>query len=171
MDSRLSIMDATLDLAFAPAINTMMGGWRNIVQDTRHLADVVMRLPDHCDCRSDGGRCDCCLLLERPFPEQCRTCAEHIADVSERLTLVLDDTLRYMAPTDEIASARRRSIHDLLRDVAIATIRQLRTLDELKSATGDFRHGCRTAHVHRIKHACERLTNAVERAHAEIRAL
>lgn len=155
------------DLGFSPAVNRIMGGWRDIVEDTRRLNAIAQALPDGCECRP-GATCDCCVQLERPFSGQCRTCAVKIQQLSERLKQVLDDTLRYLPPIKE--RAELLDIQQHLQHVVSTLLRLLRVLRQLESATGEFAHGCAAAHVQPVKAAAAELAAAVETAHRALRA-
>ena len=164
-------MRAAVDLGFSERINPLMGGWRDIVEDTRRLAALVGGLPEACDCTVGGLRCECGATHERAFPDHCRTCAAHARHLSAHLVHVLDDTLRYFPARQSIAHGASGELQPALRDVALGMIRLLRSMDALQAATGEFRHGCRTEHLAAVKRVTRRLVEAVEAAHARLCAL
>ena len=96
-------MRAAVDLGFSERINPLMGGWLDIVEDTRRLAALVGGLPEACDCTVGGLRGECCTTHERACPDQCRTCAAHARHLSAHVVHVLDDTLRYLPAVQSIA--------------------------------------------------------------------
>ena len=163
-------MHAT-DLGVAPHLNRLMGGWRDIVEDTRLLRKIAEDLPDTCDCQPGGGRCRCCTTLSHPFPEQCRTCTAHARALSPRVATVLDDTLRYLPAVQSVVPRDTVALQRSLGEVARAMIQLLQVVDTMQSATGKFRHGCRPEHIIGLKRQVGRLADAVESAHRLLRAL
>lgn len=163
-------MDAAA-LGVTARLNRLLGGWRDIVEDTRRLGVLAEALPDSCDCKVGGGPCTCCAALGRAFPDQCRTCTFHARALSPRIAGVLDDTLRYFPAVTSVVPRQMPELQRSLRDVERAMIDLLRGADTMQSATGEFRHGCRTEHVAGLKRLVRRLLDAVERAHGQLRAL
>ena len=159
------------DLGVTARLNRLLGGWRDIVEDTRRLGAMAEALPDSCDCRVGGSRCACCAALAHAFPDQCRTCTSHARALSPRIALVLDDTLRYLPAVESVVPQQTAPLQRSLRDVARAMIQLLRGADAMQSATGDFKHGCRTEHIVGLKRLVRRLVDAVESAHEQLRAL
>ena len=158
------------DLGVTARLNRLLGGWRDIVEDTRRLGAMAQALPDSCDCQAGGGRCACCAVLSRAFPDQCRTCTAHARALSPRIATVLDDTLRYLPAVVSVVP-QQTMLQRSLRDVARAVIQLLRAVDTMQSATGEFRHGCRTEHIVALQRHVGRLVDAVEGAHQQLCAL
>ena len=160
---------AALDIPARP--NGLLGGWRDIVEDTRRLRTMTEALPDSCDCQPGGGRCACCAVLSHAFPDQCRACTAHARARSPRIATVLNDTLRYLPAVQSIVPQQTVLLQRSLRDVARAMIQLLRAVDTMQSARGEFRHGCRTEHLVGLKRQVGRLVDAVESAHRQLCSL
>ena len=159
------------DLGVTARLNRLMGGWRDIIEDMRRLRAMAEALPGCCDCKAGGGPCACCAALGHAFPDQCRTCTSHARALSPRIAIVLDDTLRYLPAVESVRSPETVLLQRSLRDVARAMIQLLRGVDAMQSATGDFKHGCRTEHIVGLKRLVLRLNDAIDGAHQQLRAL
>lgn len=159
------------DLGFDARLNRLMGGWRDIVEDTRRLRALSDALPNSCDCKAGGGRCGCCASLGHSFPDQCRTCTSHVRSLSPAIANVLDDTLRYLPVVESVVPQQIASLQRSLRDVACAMVQLLRGADAMQSATGNFTHGCRPENVAGLKGLVGGLSDAVEWAHEQLRSI
>ena len=164
-------MNTTDDLSFNQHLNPLMGGWRAIVEDSRRMVAIAAQLPDSCDCADAAHPCECCATRAPAFPEHCRMCADHFRHLAPRVSTVLDDTLRYLPAIETLTAADSVQLRQSFPAVRRAISQMLATVDAVQSATGDFRHGCRTQHVVTLKESIDRVAQAVEDAHKQLRAL
>ncbi len=133
----------------------LLGGWRDIADDTRRLVKGLRALPDGCQC-GDGhahlaGRCPCCEANATP-DERCIDCAVLVRTVQWQLDVVVDDALRFLDPAEGLVAQHvGDAVHAAvgqLRDELIGFVGVFRAI---QSAAGQFRSGCRSDHLTRLK--------------------
>lgn len=139
----------------------LLGGWRDISDDTRRLVSGLRALPDGCQC-GDGqahlaGRCPCCQENAASRP-QCVDCAVLMHTVQWKLDAVVDDALRFLDPADQVMTSH-------VGDAAHAAVGQLRdelldfvrVFEAVRGASGEFRVGCHSHHLTQLKELGEEL--------------
>ena len=162
----------------------LLGGWRDILDDIRHLCRSLKAMPDSCACE-DGhshlsGSCACCKTAHQDRVPACEDCDRVLANLRPEMDTLTVDTWRFfpvimdlLTPrqqetTQAAVGARERHGASVARQAAadaiarhIATIVQ--TFEHLVLATEEFRAGCRASHLGTLKAAASDLLVDVER--------
>ena len=145
----------------------LLGGWRDIFDDIRKLADAVDKLPEHCACGHGGahlrGTCVCC--VEGTASRACGDCEALLAQIAERIDALRADDLRFSGVLRDFTV--RRPDHEEMRsridDVTVRSSRLVRIVESIQVATADFREGCRTEHLARLKARVRELRDEAKR--------
>lgn len=161
----------------------VLRGWRDILGDIRHLCKSLKAMPDDCAC-GDGrshlsGSCVCCQREHKDGVPACPDCDSLLAKLRPEMDTLMVDTWRVFPivmdlleppqqETRQAASALDRHLASVTRQAAadaaerhIAAV--VRTFEQLVVAAEEFRAGCRTSHLGRLKTAATDLLVEVER--------
>jgi hypothetical protein len=163
----------------------LVGAWRDILGDIRHLCKSLKSLPDNCACRDGhehlGGSCACCQTEHRNGVTACEDCNGLLAKLRPEMDTLTVDTWRFfpivmdlLEPTDrETARATapgplERHIASVARQTAADAVERhiagvVRTFERLVVAAEEFRVGCRVSHLRTLKSAATDLLADVER--------
>lgn len=155
-------------LQCAPDHRRLLGGWRDILNDLRHLCASVTRLPDHCACGDGGshltGSCPCCHAAHDPRLPDCPDCRALLVQLRPKVDTLIVDTVRFFpvvkilltAPEWIAIQAEGRRIESHISRVA-------RTFDRLVAAADEFQSGCRASHLRTLKREAMTLLAEVQR--------
>ena len=101
---------------------SLMGGWRDIAEDTRALAELIEGVPDACRCAdASGALCACC--RDDQGRRECKRCRRLLDDVTQRV--------------DELAAAVRRFM-PVVAAVVARTIGQDTSVQLTRVTAGAF---------------------------------
>lgn len=145
----------------------LLGGWRDIAEDTARLVEALRVLPAHCTC-GDGtahlqGRCACCRQDESQS-SGCRDCAVLVRSLEWKLDAVVDDFLRFLdAAIESIRSHVGPQVEEPAMNLRHALVRFVGSFRTVASKAGEFRRGCRSEHLTSLKQQGEDLLSC---AHA-----
>lgn len=145
----------------------LLGGWRDIFDDIRKLADAVDKLPEHCACGHGGahlrGACACC--MEGTAARGCVDCEALLRQIADRIEALRADDLRFMVVLRDFADHRpdRGEMRQGIDDVANRASRLVRIVEGVQVAAADFREGCRTDHLARLKAGVRELRDEARR--------
>lgn len=145
----------------------LLGGWRDIFDDIQKLHDAVDKLPEHCACGHGGahlrGTCACC--TEGTAARGCGDCEALLAQIAERIDALRADDLRFSGVLRDFTV--RRPDHEEMRsridNVTIRASRLVRIVEGVQVAAADFREGCRTDHLARLKAGVRELSDEAKR--------
>ena len=162
----------------------LLGGWRDILDDIRHLCKSLKGMPDGCTC-SDGpshlsGSCTCCQTAHTDRVPACENCDRLLAALRPEMDTLTVDTMRFfptirdlLTPRQEgakqgVTEASERHGASVAREAAadaiarhIAAVNQI--FEDLVAAAEDFRSGCRASHLGTLKTATTDLLAEVDR--------
>ena len=161
----------------------LLGGWRDILDDIRHLCRSLKAMPDDCTC-SDGrshlaGSCVCCQTEHRERVPACDDCDSLLANLRPEMGALTVDTWRFFPtvmdlltshrqePGQAAAGAIERHMASVKRQAAANAVERhiaavIRTFDHLAIAAEEFRAGCRASHLRTLKTAATDLLTEVE---------
>ena len=163
-------------LQSAPDQRRLLGGWRDILEDIRHLCTSLNALPDHCAC-GDGvshlrGACICCSAPHAGRIPICADCGALLAQLRPRIVTLTTDTMRFfpvvriLLQSPELAPARAKG--DQIEHHIAAVMHMF---DRLVLEAGEFQEGCRASHLRVLKDTaialqteCDRLGARLEHA-------
>ena len=162
----------------------LLGGWRDILDDIRHLCKSLKGMPDGCTCRDGpshlGGSCTCCQTAHADRVPACENCDRLLAALRPEMDTLRVDTWRFfptimdlLTPRQEgtkqgVTEARARHGASVAREAAADAIARHiaavnRTFEDLVAAAEEFRSGCRASHLGILKTAATDLLAEVER--------
>ena len=133
----------------------LLGGWRDILEDTEKLAAAMERLPEHCPCGTGdahlGGRCACC-IGEIPV-RGCVDCDALLRHIADRIEALRADDLHFVSALRDFTHRRPDQVQMLQRldDVSRRTSQLVQTVERVQVAAADFRQGCRADQLARLK--------------------
>lgn len=133
----------------------LLGGWRDIADDTRRLVTGLRALPDGCQC-GDGpahlaGRCVCC-QEDAASRQECIDCAMLVHAVQWKLDAVVDDALRFLDPADRLMTSHvGEAAHAAVGRLRDALLNFVRVFRAIQGAAGQFRSGCHSHHLTQMK--------------------
>jgi len=144
----------------------LLGGWRDIADDTDRLVRALRAVPDSCGC-GDGqahlrGMCSCC-GGDAAARAPCDDCFRLVRTIGWKLDVVVDDALRYLDPVAEVLTTHvgssafaesRRLRHELLRFVG--------AFRAVEAAAGRFRQECRASQLTQLKALGEGLDKCIQ---------
>ena len=134
----------------------LLGGWRDILDDIRHLCRSLKALPDGCAC-SDGrahlsGSCVCCQAVHPDRVPACEDCDSLLAKLRPEMDTLTVDTWRFFPAvmdllksrqqeTRQAAGALERHIASVTRQAAADAVERhiaavIRTFEHLPSEAG-----------------------------------
>lgn len=134
----------------------LLGGWRDILDDLRHLCRSLNALPDACACGQGAshlrGSCPCCHATHDDRVPACDDCDTLLAQLRPPIDALAVDTMRFFPvvkgllqfhapPAGQVEGA------SIERQIA----KVYRTFTQLVTAADEFRAGCRTSHLHTLK--------------------
>lgn len=145
----------------------LLGGWRDILEDTEKVASAVEKLPEHCECGMGGahlvGRCACC--TEGAAASGCVDCEALLEQIADQVDALRADDLRFTGVLRDFAD--RRPDHEAMRqgldDVTRRTSRLVRIVESVQVAAADFRQGCRVDQLARLKARVRELRDEAKR--------
>ncbi len=158
-------------------------GWRDILDDIRHLCRSLQALPDSCAC-GDGrahlsGSCVCCQTEHKEGVTACEDCDSLLVKLRPEMDALTVDTWRFFPvvtdllkprqqETRQAAGALERHIASVTRQAAADAVERhiaavIRGFEHLVVATDEFRAGCRASHLRTLKGAASDLLAEVER--------
>lgn len=159
-------MDDLIALVGRDDWTRLLGGWRDIADDTERLVRGLRALPADCAC-GDGqahlrGTCPCCGGGGVPR-EPCEDCFRLVRTIGWKLDAVVDDALRYLDPVSE---ALTRHVGKPAHTEATRLRRELLALVHLfravEASAAEFRAGCRSRHLADLKALAEQVDRRVE---------
>ena len=134
----------------------LLGGWRDILDDIRHLCTSLKALPDGCACGNGrshlGGSCACCHAVHRERIPDCADCETMLARLRPEIDTLAIDTIRFfpvvkiLLDTPHLKPARAEGDTIERHITAVA-----RTFERLVVAADEFRIGCRASHLEALK--------------------
>ncbi len=145
----------------------LLGGWRDILDDSQKLHDAVDRLPEHCMCGMGeahlGGRCACC--LEGTAVRGCTDCDALIGQIADRVEALRADDLRFSGVLRDFAGRRpdHKEMREGLDDVTRRASGLVRFVESVQLAAADFRQGCRVDQLARLKERVRELRDEAKR--------
>jgi len=143
----------------------LLGGWRDIADDTERLVRGLRALPSDCAC-GDGqahlrGACPCCRGDRTAEP--CEDCFRLVRTIGWKLDAVVDDALRYLDPVSEVLTRHVGTPADAearqLRRELLALAHLFRSVE---ASAVEFRAGCRSSHLAELKALTEQVDRRVE---------
>ena len=160
-------------LQSAPDQRRLLGGWRDILEDIRHLCTSLNALPDHCAC-GDGvshlrGACICCSAPHAGRIPICAYCGALLAQLRPRIVTLTTDTMRFfpvvriLLQSPELAPARAEG--DRIEHHIAAV---MHTFDRLALEAGEFQDGCRASHLRVLKDTATALQTECDRLAARL---
>ncbi len=133
----------------------LLGGWRDVADEVRHLERALRSLPDTCTCNHGSahlaGACPCCRARVHARDGGCTDCEAVLASLHEKIDALVDATLRYLPALDIIVSGRDGIEPARLGDLRWQILHIVRTFQKLATAAGEFRQGCSTSHLGVLK--------------------
>ena len=173
-----------LDIADLPADQRrLILGWRDVLDDIRHLCRSLKALPDDCAC-GDGqshlrGSCACCQTERKDRVLVCEDCDRLLAGLRPQMTTLTVDTWRFFPAVVDLLVPRQqeitqaatgeieRHIASVFRQAAADAVERhiaaiIQTFERLVVAAEEFRAGCRTSHLRTLKTAATDLLAEVE---------
>jgi hypothetical protein len=134
----------------------LLGGWRDIIDDIRHLCGSLERLPDACPCGQGaahlGGSCPCCHAVHGTRDPACEDCGQLLATLRPALDGLLVDTMRSFPVVRQLLQTHapaRVQADGAGIEQRIADLYQ--TFARLVLAAEEFRAACRASHLKAIK--------------------
>jgi hypothetical protein len=161
----------------------LMAGWRDVLEDLRHLCRSLKVLPDHCAC-GDGqshltGSCVCCQTQRTDRVPACENCDGLLAELRPEMNTLTVDTWRFFPVVMDLLKPRQRGITQaetsalerhvtsVSRQAAADAVERhiaavIQTFERLVVAAEEFRAGCRMSHLRTLKTAATDLLAEVE---------
>ena len=157
VDVRTAMKNLVFDSLYLTATQRrLLGGWRDILDDIRHLCTNLKALPDGCACGNGrshlDGSCACCHTVHRDRLPDCSDCDAVLARLRPEIDTLLVDTLRFFpvvrmllgTPPLEPVRAEGEGIERHITAV-------VRTFERLVVAADEFQIGCRASHLEALK--------------------
>ena len=162
----------------------LLGGWRDILDDIRHLCKSLKAMPDNCAC-NDGrshlaGSCVCCQTEHKDGVPACDDCDSLLAKLRPEMDTLTVDTWRFFPTVMDLLNSGRQEAGQaaagaIERHIAsvkgqaeadaverhIAAV--IRTFEQLSVVAEEFRAGCRASHLSTLKTTATDLLAKVER--------
>ena len=167
----------------------LLGGWRDILDDIRHLCKSLKAMPDNCTC-SDGrshlaGSCVCCQTEHRDRVPACDDCDSLLAKLRPEMDALTVDTWRFFPTVMDLLKSHRqeagqaaagaieRHLASVKGQAAADAVEHhiaavIRTFEHLVVAAEEFRAGCRASHLGTLKTAATDLLTEVERLNRDL---
>lgn len=167
---------SVLGTSYVTPLGRLLGGWRDILDDIRHLCTGLNALPEGCICGDApshlSGSCACCNTVQRERITYCADCQAVLTALRREIDLLAVDTLRFFpvvkmlltAPERESARADGDAIEPRIAAV-------IRTFDRLAAAVDEFRIGCRASHLGAIKQTTANLLVDANRLEQHLKEL
>jgi len=174
-----------LDIANLPAEQRqLIIGWRDVLDDLRHLCQSLKAMPDNCACGEGqshlSGSCVCCRAEHKDRVPACEDCDSLLGKLRPEINTLTVDTWRFFPAVMDLlkprqqrikqpaAGALERHIASVSRQAAADAVERhvaavIRTFERLVLAAEEFRAGCRTSHLRTLKTAASDLLAEVER--------
>lgn len=164
----------------------VLNAWRDVVEDIRHLCEALKALPEDCPCGDSRahltGACACCKRVgEEKGLAPCEDCESLLARVKPVVTQLTVDTWLFFPSALEFLDLRDRQkapvtsegakaplFAAVAREAAVDAVDHritavIQTFEQLVTAVGDFRAGCRTSQLQAVKAVASGLLVEVER--------
>ena len=135
----------------------LLGGWGDLKEDLLRLQRTIASADGHCRCGHAGGTnaaCPCCERAARALAFVCEACNREIAAVAERIERIEEDTLRFLPAVFDLFD-RTPERHEEAIAVRQTLNQLVLTFWQLRSATDEWAHGCRTTHLPVVKARAE----------------
>ncbi len=155
------------DVYLTKAQQRLLGGWRDILDDIRHLCRSLNALPESCTCGHGSshlsGSCACCAATHANRIPACDDCERLLMDLRPEIDVLSVDTMRFFPIVAELVrhhapeNAQRAAV-SIAHDVGLL----VRTFDHLVMAVDEFRAGCRASHLHVVKECATELSRAID---------
>lgn len=155
------------DLTFTPPQRRLLGGWRDVLDDVRELAQGLTAMPDTCECGTNGtaigSACSCCHPEKSGGPRGCDDCGTLMATCRTKMDTLLVDTLRFFPVfTLILAGSHPAETQTAASDVQHEIAALVRTFERVAVASDAYSDGCRASHLPILKAAANEL-----QAHAQ----
>ncbi|HLG54303.1 MAG TPA: hypothetical protein VI485_03165 [Vicinamibacterales bacterium] len=154
-------------VTFTPPQRRLLGGWRDILDDVRHLSRCLAAMPDECRCGDAtahvGGSCACCQAADRAVTVSCDDCTALLATSGAKVDALVVDTLRFFpAFTHILVGTHPPDVQSAADEVQHEIGALVRTFQRICVAAEAFSTGCRASHLPILKQGANDL-----HAHAE----
>ena len=139
-----------------------MGGWRDVMEETRALAVTLDAIPDTCPCQDAAGAVCACCQEDQDHPA-CDRCRALLDDVSRRVYALMDAAIRFMpvtalVVTGAVGEAAREPLAGV--DAAVAAVDRI--LLRLRTHDEEYLEHCRAARLHHLKHNVAELQASID---------
>lgn len=135
------------------------GGWKDVADDIRELAQALDAAPDVCACGDAAGHldglCPCC--GNHGARTTCRSCGTILRELDAKFESLLEDRLRFLPAVQELVEPEAA---DRVHQLSKATDRCIRTFQRLQTAVDEFRRGCSTTHLRTLRGLAHELSAA-----------
>lgn len=147
----------------------LLGGWRDLSEDTHRLVTGLRALPASCPCGTGhahlAGRCSCCRRDGATRP--CLDCLVLMHTVEWKLDAVMDDALRFLEPaTETIVGHVGAGMDTSLIRLRNELLQFATAFRAIEASVDVCRAECRLNHLTALKDLGEQLLARVDRVDA-----
>ena len=151
-----------LESSYASPHGRLLGGWRDILDDIRHLCTSMGALSDGCACGDaglhPGESCGCCSAVHSHHITACRECDTLLARLRPEIDTLMVDTIRFFPVVRMLVNhPPLEAVRDESEEVERRIAAVVRTFERLITAADEFMIGCRASHLPAVKETAAEL--------------